>query len=339
MVSWGLVTVLTAFIHTSRQFYVARLLLGAAEASFFPGIIVYLTHWFTVKDRARAIAVFYAAIPVSNFIGSALAGWLLGIHWRGIAGWRWLFILEGLPAILFGVITLFYLTDRPAQAKWLTEAERVLINEKLLAERSAKSRGGRFSIWQASKDRRVYVLVAGYFFYQMAVVSNAFWMPTFLQRLSHLPATAVARLVMVPAITGLAGLFANSSLSDKSGEHKWHTVVPLLCAGCCYFFILPAAGHFSMVVMLFAVFNFFSLAAVPSFWSIPTLLFSETTAAVLFGLITSIGQLGGFVGPSMIAYFNDKTHSIHGSLGFISSALLISCFILSLLPSSAKRDN
>jgi ACS family tartrate transporter-like MFS transporter len=122
MVSWGLVTVLTAFIHTAQQFYVARLFLGAAEASFYPGIIVYLTHWFTLKDRAKAVAIFYAAIPVGTFIGSALAGWLLSVHWMGLSVWRWLFIMEGIPAVVFGGVALFYLTDHTWEAKWLTES-------------------------------------------------------------------------------------------------------------------------------------------------------------------------------------------------------------------------
>src|SRR5579864_3696837 len=119
MISWGIVTILTGFVHTTTQFYVARFFLGAAESSFFPGMIVYLTHWFCVRDRSRAIACLYAANPAAALIGSPLAGWLLGVHWQSLAGWRWLFILEGIPAVIVGIITWFYLTDRPHQAGWL----------------------------------------------------------------------------------------------------------------------------------------------------------------------------------------------------------------------------
>src|SRR5262249_2728480 len=155
MVSWGAITILTAFIRTPHQFYLLRLFLGAAEASFFPGMIVYLTHWFTSKHRARAIAVLYAAVPVSNFISSAIAGWVLGVHWMGMSGWRWLFIVEGLPAVVLGAITFFYLTDRPSEAKWLSETERSLIADELDTENALKSRAGRFSFWSACKDPRL----------------------------------------------------------------------------------------------------------------------------------------------------------------------------------------
>src|SRR6266850_60434 len=140
MISWGLMTVLMAFIHTERQFYLVRFFVGAAEAGFFPGVIVYLTHWFRYQDRAKAVAVFYAANPISYIIGSPLAGLLLGLSWLGMRGWRWLFIIEGIPAVVFGVITIFYLTDWPEQARWLPEDERSWITEQLRQEKEAKKR-------------------------------------------------------------------------------------------------------------------------------------------------------------------------------------------------------
>src|ERR1700681_1090196 len=140
MASWGLVTVLMAFIHTSRQFYLVRFLVGAAEAGFLPGVIVYLTHWFRCEDRGKAVAFFYAANPLSYVIGSPIAGLLLGLSWLGLRGWRWLFILEGIPAVVFGLITIFYLTDWPDQARWLPSEERTWINEQLAREDQAKKR-------------------------------------------------------------------------------------------------------------------------------------------------------------------------------------------------------
>jgi len=153
MISWGMVTVLIAFIHTARQFYLVRFLVGAAEAGFFPGVIVYLTHWFRYEDRAKAVAFFYAANPLSYVIGSPLAGLLLGISWLGLRGWRWLFIIEGIPAILFGVITIFYLTDWPQQAGWLPADERSWINEQLQKEKEAKKRLHSYSVWRALHNR------------------------------------------------------------------------------------------------------------------------------------------------------------------------------------------
>jgi len=163
MVSWGLITIVTASIQTAHQLYVARLLLGAAEASFFPAIIIYVTRWFTLKDRARAIAAFYAASAVSTFVGSAIASWLLPVHWIGVSGWRWLFVVEGVPAVVLGVTTLFYLTDRPSEAAWLPEAERSAILAAPAAEHAAKTKLGVLRFWDACKDARLLLLVAGIF--------------------------------------------------------------------------------------------------------------------------------------------------------------------------------
>src|SRR5215472_13062870 len=138
MISWGVLAICTGFIHSANQFYIVRLVLGAAEAGFFPGIIVYLTHWFRYEDRAKAVAMFMAAIPISNIVGAPLSGVILGANWYGIPGWRWLFIIEGAPAIILGVVTIFYLTDRPDQAKWLPEDERDWITSQLEREKQSK---------------------------------------------------------------------------------------------------------------------------------------------------------------------------------------------------------
>src|SRR6266446_4331816 len=155
MISWGIVTVLMAFIHTPRQFYWVRFLVGAAEAGFLPGVIVYLTHWFRYQDRAKAVAVFYAANPLSYVIGSPLAGLLLGLSWLGMRGWRWLFIIEGIPAVILGVITLWYLTDWPRQADWLPEDEKSWITRELKQEKEAKKRRRSYGVWEALRHRDV----------------------------------------------------------------------------------------------------------------------------------------------------------------------------------------
>src|SRR5436305_1473169 len=146
MISWGIVTAFTGFVHTAGQFYAARFLLGVAESSFFPAMIVYLTHWFRLQERGRAIACLYAAVPAASLIGSPLAGWLLGVHWRSLAGWRWLFILEGIPAIVLGIITIFYLTDWPSQARWLPDSERNWLVNELQAELAAKKKKRNYTM-------------------------------------------------------------------------------------------------------------------------------------------------------------------------------------------------
>lgn len=335
MVSWGLITVLTAFIRNASEFYIARVLLGAAEASFFPAIIVYLTRWFTIRERARAIAAFYSASSLSAFVGSAVAGFLLPVHWRGIPGWRWLFIVEGIPAVIGGAMTLFYLTDWPSEAAWLSEAERSTVISALSAESIANPKAGRLLFWDACKDPRLLLIVTGYFFYILAFVTNTLWMPTFLQRLSSLPAATVARFVMIPASAGALGLLLNSWSSDRSGEHKWHTVIPIFCGGCCYLAISALSGHFPFVVLLFTLYYFFSTAAFASLWAMPTTFLSKTAAAAAFGLINCIGQTGGFFGPSIVGYLNDTTGSIHRSVVFLACSLLASAVTLSFLQSTS----
>ncbi len=150
MISWGIVAILMGFMHTKTQFYVLRFLLGAAEAGFFPGMIVYISHWFRYEDRAKAVALFMAALPISNMIGSPVSGLLLGVSWLGLAGWRWLFIIEGAPAIVFGVVTIFYLTDRPHQAKWLADDERQWITAALKQEQQAKQLAILTASWRQS---------------------------------------------------------------------------------------------------------------------------------------------------------------------------------------------
>lgn len=232
---------------------------------------------------------------MGSFLGSAIASRLLNVHWQGLSGWRWLFILEGVPAIAFGIVTFFYLTDWPVEAHWLPGGERSAISSALAAELAAKTSRGRLGFLDACKDGRLLLLVMGYFCFLMATITSAFWLPTFLQRLSNLPPTTVAKLVMIPSIAGLLGLFLNSWSADRSGEYKWHTIVPILSAGCCYVLLGQVSARLPLVVLLFSLYYFFSQSAYPSFWAIPTTFLSQTTAAAAFGLISSVGALGSFL--------------------------------------------
>ena len=180
-------------------------------------------------------------------------------------------------------------------------------------------------------------ILFGYFFYQIAVVTNSFWMPTFLQRISGLSMTTVAKVAMLPPLAGLAGLLFNSWHSDRTGERKWHAIIPAALAGLCYLLIIPAGHHLQLVVLLFAVYFFFALAYVPSFWAMPTMLLAGTTAAAAFGLITSVSQIGSFIGPYVVGYLNDRTHSIYPSIGFIGCSLFVAAAILSLTEMKAVQ--
>jgi sugar phosphate permease len=329
MVSWGLVTIFNAFIHTPREFYLVRLLLGLTEASFFPGIIVYLTHWFRESDRAKAIGFFYIGLPGSSVIGSFIAGWLLGVHWLGLAGWRWLFIVEGMPPIVLGVVALFYLTDWPQEAHWLPEDERNWITQELAREKRAKKEVRDFSIWEALRDRRVTLLTAAWLLSLTAMLAATYWLPTFIKRLSHLPDTKVALLVALPGILGIVGMMLNGWHSDKTGERKWHGVLPLVGAGMSFLLLLQIHDNFAIVMTLFSVGCACFYSFQPVLWAMPTLILCESAAAACFGLINSVGQMGGLAGPYGVSYLNEKTGGLRAAFVFIGLVFLLSAMVLS----------
>src|SRR6266704_665527 len=261
MISWGILTVLMAFIHTMREFYLVRFLVGAAEAGFFPAVIVYLTHWFRYADRAKAAAFFYAAMPLSYVIGSHLAGWLLGMSWLGLRGWRWLFVLEGIPAIVFGVITVFYLTDWPRQARWLRAGE------------------------------------------------------------SDLKVTLLASL---PYLAGFVMQQWNGWHSDRTGERRWHAAIPTLLCGLALFLAVVAGSNLALTVTLSTLVGACYFAYHPCFWAVPTVFLSESAAAASIGLINSVGNLGGFVGPLMMGYLVTRTRSFAPGLLYLVGSLFLS---------------
>jgi ACS family tartrate transporter-like MFS transporter len=318
MISWGIVTILTGFVHTVGQFYVARFFLGAAESSFFPGMIVYLTHWFCVRDRSRAIACLYAANPAAALIGSPLAGWLLGVHWHSLAGWRWLFILEGLPAIVVGIVTYFYMTDWPAEAGWLPQDERDWLVHELQAELQAKKKIRNYTIMEAFCDLRIVRLIVAYFLALTGALGTIYWIPTFVKRLSGSSTQTVTSLLLIPALIGIAGMLINGWHSDKTAERHWHSAIPLVAAGSMFGLLTAFHHEVPLAIACLLLGSGFLYAYYPAFWAIPTMMLSEAAAAATFGLINSIGQLGGFAGNYVIGFLNDQTHSLAASFAFIA---------------------
>ena len=322
MVSWGLITILTGFVRNAEQFYVARFLLGLAESSFFPGMIVYLTHWFRLRERSQAIACLYIAVPAASLIGSPIAGWLLGVHWHWLEGWRWLFILEGVPAIVLGLITLVYLTDWPAQARWLPEDEREWLGKELSSELDAKKKIKNHTILEAFLDRRVAILTAAWFLSLTGTLGSIYWIPTFVKRLSGLSDRSVTSLLLFPALLGIIGMMLNAWHSDRTGERRWHTALPLFASGVMFELVLLTHHAVPLAILLLLLGSGIFFAFYPVFWSIPTMMLSESAAAATFGLINSLGQCGGFAGPFVIGLLNDTTHSLNASFAFIGLAYL-----------------
>jgi MFS transporter, ACS family, tartrate transporter len=329
MISWGIVTVLMAFINTPRDFYFVRFLVGAAEAGFFPAIIVYISHWFRAADRAKAVAGFYAANPLSYVIGSPLAGLLLGISWLGLRGWRWLFILEGIPAILFGVLTLLFLTDWPRQAKWLRDDEREWISTTLEQEKIDKKKVRSYTIWQALVQRDVILLTCCYFCATTGGYGIAFWLPTILKRLSGQSDVRVTLFAALPYLAGFVFQQLNGWHSDKRLERRWHAALAIFFAGISLLLAVVFGSSSTVAaVILFTLVGGCYFSFHPCLWAVPTAFLAESAAAASIGLINSLGNLGGFVGPLIMGYLVHRTHSFTAGLLYLVASLCLSGILM-----------
>ena len=329
IISWGLLAVLTGFIRTPTQFYVARFILGAAEAGFFPGVIIYLSHWFRQQDRAKAVAMFMVAIPVANIFGSPMSGLILGVHWLGLEGWRWVFILEGVPALVFGVATVYYLTDWPREAGWLDAEEREWITRELEREKQARKAVRTYGILEALRHRNVVLLALAYFCSLTSVYGINFWLPTIVKGLSGLSNLLVTGVAALPYCAGLAAMLFVGWSSDRTGERRWHAAVSLL-AVCLGLVLSAVAGQRAgLAVAMLCVACAGLYGYLPSFWALPTAFLTESAAAVAVGLINSIGNLGGFVGPYVVGYLTKRTGSFFPGVIYLAcSALASACLIL-----------
>jgi MFS transporter, ACS family, tartrate transporter len=340
MISWGVVAILMGFIHTKTQFYSARFVLGAAEAGFFPGIIVYFSHWFRYADRAKAVAMFMAAIPIANIIGAPLSGYLLDhVRWFGLNGWRWLFIIEGAPAIVFGVVTLFYLTDRPHQARWLPEDERQWLTSELEREKQAKQAKHSYGILEAFRHREVIRLTLAYFFMVTAVYGFNFWLPTIIKRQSGWSNMIVALVTDIPYGVALIAILLVGWSSDRTKERRWHTALAMTAASLGLLLSLAAQDQTAVAISAFCLAAAGMYAYLPGFWALPTSFLTGTAAAASIGLINSIGNLGGFAGPYVVGYVSNATHSFSGGVLYLSvSALVAAGLILSLRATRRRRS-
>jgi MFS family permease len=325
MIAWGSMTALTALVHTPSELYVARFLLGAAEAGFFPGVIVYLSHWFVCEDRAKVTSNFMSAIPLSFVIASPIAGLILGRSWLGIAGWRWLFILEGLPAILLGTIAFFYLTDLPGQAKWLIPDQRQWIEKKLQEERSAAGFEA-MPILQALTSSTILLLATVCFLNYFAYYSFLFWLPTMFKRQSGFSDLHVGLLGALPYAALFVAMLVNGWHSDRQCERRWHCAVPSLIAAVA---LLGLAAHPQSIPVLLTLFTLATIgnAYLPALWAMPTELLCKSAAAASVGMINAVGSVAGFAGPYLFGYMNTK----FGSFSYGLTVLAVSSLAAGLL--------
>lgn len=338
LISWGIVAGLNALVSTPQQFYLVRFFLGVAEASFFPGIIYYLGTWCRAEDQAKAVALFMMSLPLCNVFGAPISTYLLGIDWLGIAGWKWLFILEALPAVLLGIVTPFYLTDRPADAKWLADDERNWLIGALAAESKKKVEKKKYTLVQAFTDYDVIILSAIYFFWVCGFYGLGLFLPILVKALSvSISNQMVGFLVAVPYVFAFITMFLVGRSSDKTGERRWHTIFGMVTGaiglGCSVLFA-HVSVFVSMVFFTVSVMGIY--ASFGPFWAIPQSFLTATAAAGAIAMINSIGNIGGFVGPYAMGYIHDATGSFNGGLLFLVGCLLTAAALLTILRQSGQ---
>lgn len=336
MVAWGILTIALAFVHTPWEFYTVRFLVGVAEAGFFPAVVVYMTHWFRSADRAKALAGFYAAMPLSFVVGSPLAGLFLRISWFHIHGWRWLFVLEGIPAIVMGIVALRYLTDWPREAHWLRPEEREWIAGELEEEKEAKKRLRPFRIGQAMRDRNIVLMALVYFFATSGSYGIAFWLPTILRRISGKSDLTVMALSALPYLAGFATQQINGWHSDRTRERRWHAAVPMMLAGVSLLFAITFLSNVMLALLFFTLTAAFYYAFQPTFWTVPTEYLGGSAAAACVGLINT-GNIGGFAGPYVLGFLQTRTHTFSAGLSYLVGSFLLSGILMAIAGGAGRR--
>ena len=334
MIVSGFLTALTAIVHTPAQLYLARFLLGAAEAGFFPSVIVYLGHWFIQEDRAKATGNFMAAIPVSLVIASPVAGWILSHNWFAIEGWRWLFFLEGIPGILLGTVAFWFLTDRPSQARWLTADQRQWISRKLEQEKPLSRQST--SIGQALRSRTVLLLATAAFLQYFIGYSVIFWLPTILKKQSGFSDLQVGLFGAVPYVVALFAMVLNGGHSDRNRERRWHAAAPLLIAATGLVCLISLPSSNVMTVLLLSVICM-AMAFLPVFWAIPTEILSDSKAAVAVGTINALASLAGFAGPYAFGYLRAETGSFVAGFFALMFCAIAAGILMLLTPAAQPR--
>jgi MFS transporter, ACS family, tartrate transporter len=332
MIAWGSLAAFTGLIHSAMEFNVIRFLLGLAEGGFFPAVVVYLTHWFRQEDRAKAVAMFMAAIPVSNAIAAPIAGLLLRVHWLGLSGWRWLLILEGIPAFIGGIATLFYLTDWPKDAHWLAPEERDWITTELNREAADKHTAGKhMKILETLRQPLVLVLALSYFLLNTSGYGLNIWLPKMVQKFPGITTFQISLVSSIPYLCAIPAMLLVGWHSDKTGERKWHAALSAIVAGIGLGLSQLAAGNPALVVASFALAGMGVMSYYPAYWALPTRLLSDRSAAASFGFVNLIANLGGFAGPYMVGFLTDRTGTyVAGVLLLVSTAILAGLVLMPL---------
>lgn len=323
MILWGVISCLMIFIRGPISFYTMRFLLGAAEAGFFPGMILYMKRWFPARSRARAVAWFMTANPIAGIVGSPISGALLNLHGAGFAGWQWMFLTEGLPAMVLGGIVFSVLPDTPHQASWLKGEERAWLLEKLDAEKRAEAPVPHGSFWKVLVSPTIWLLSLVYFGVSTTMYGVTLWLPTVIRALSGLSYFWTGVVAILPFLVTVIAMVWVGMLSDQSGERRWHTAVPAFAAAAS----LVVAGYGASTIVVVAAIAL-GLAGAESmcgpFWAMATSRMDGLSAAAGIAVINSLANLGGYYGPDIIGLFRTANGGFRGGLLAIAGTVTLS---------------
>ncbi|ANM14789.1 MULTISPECIES: MFS transporter [unclassified Rhizobium] len=337
MVTWGIISAAFMFTSSETVFYLLRFLLGVAEAGFFPGIILYLTAWYPADRRARIITTFMSAIPISAIFGNPLSGLLMdsfhGTH--GLSGWQWMFLIEAIPAILFGIATFFYLDDTIRDAKWLNDEEKRVLTANIEAENRVKTTSPH-SIAATLTDRRVWLMCLIYFCFVLGQYGLNFWMPSIVKASGVSGNFNIGLISAIPYICTFVVMLALGRSADRLRERRWHLVIPaVIAAGGFVAATMATSTAVSIACLSLAAAGAISCA--PLFWSLPTAFLAGTGAAAGIAWINSVGNLAGFLGPFLVGYLKDFTGTNSAGMYLLAAALIIGSLAVLTVP--AKTVN
>ncbi|MEM5401201.1 MFS transporter [Paraburkholderia unamae] len=336
MLTWAVISASFVFVKTPTTFYVLRFLLGVAEAGFAPGVILYLTYWFPAARRAKALSMFFMAIPVAGILGGPLSGWIMHSFQgaQGLAGWKWLFMLEALPSLLLGVAILLYLDNGIASAKWLSDDEKALLKRNVESDRTAATE--HVSIRAFVRDRRLWLMAGIYFCVVLGQYGLTFWLPTIIRRTGVADPLWVGVLTAIPYICAIVALPLLGSSADKRRERRLHLAIPMLVSAAA-FATLPMPGSVGASIICVSIAAAGILASSSLFWALPTAFLSGMSAAAGIAAVNCFANLAGFFSPAIVGWLNDLTGKATAGLIFISTAVVLGAVLVFFVP--AKTVN
>ncbi|TQK07734.1 MFS transporter [Herbaspirillum sp. SJZ107] len=333
MITWAILSAAMIFVSSPTLFYVLRFFLGVAEAGFFPGIVLYLTYWFPAQRRSRMNALFMIGIPFAGVVGGPLSGWILNaMHGaQGMAGWQWLFLIEALPSLVLGVVTIFYLPDSIRAASWLSNEEKQLLEENIAKENTGKVDHALSGVFG---NPRVWLMAAIYFCCMMGLYGISFYLPTLIKAAGVKDAMDVGLLTAIPYGCAVVAMLAIAKSADRTRERRWHFTVASALGGLGLLLATIYGDNVALAMVALCLGTAGMLATMPVFWTYPSSILGGTAAAAGIAMINSFGNLAGFVSPSIIGWMKDVTHSTNAGMYVVSGALFLGALLALLQPRS-----